>query len=102
MRMASAVLTLSLVTLTGSSTGAQSPEIRARIDAYVRALSSGSPEQFEAMAKEHCTPELLDRTSAQRQSMVTRLHDDFGEISIAHERISNPAHVELEMKSPKN
>jgi CubicO group peptidase (beta-lactamase class C family) len=102
MRVASAGLTIFLVTLTGFPATSQPSEIRARIDAYVTALSSGSPEQFEAMAKDNFTPELLDRTAAQRPTMVARLHDDFGEISIASERISNPTHVEIEMQSRKS
>lgn len=96
-----AVLTLPGLT-TRPTLYAQAPDIRARIDAYVKALSSGSPEQFEAMAKEHFTPELLDRTAAQRRSMVSRIYDDFGEIAIADERMTSPTHVELEMESKKN
>jgi CubicO group peptidase (beta-lactamase class C family) len=68
----------------------------------VKALSAGSPDQFEAMAKENFTPELLDRTAAQRRPMVVRVHDDFGEMSIANERMTSPWHVELEMASHKN
>src|SRR5579872_764022 len=88
---------LALVVLT-----TQSPDMRARIDAYVKALSSGSPEQFEAMATENFTPELLDRTAAQRRAMVTRVHDDFGELAIANDRVTSPTHVELDMESHKN
>jgi CubicO group peptidase (beta-lactamase class C family) len=81
---------------------AQPPDIGARIGAYVKALSSGSPDQFETMAKEHFTPELLERTAAQRRSMVVRVHDDFGEISVANEEMSSPTHAELTMTSGKN
>jgi CubicO group peptidase (beta-lactamase class C family) len=102
MRIACAVATLVVIALTGLPLHAQPPEIRARIDAYVKALSSGSPEQFEAMANENFTPALLDRTAAQRQAMVARVHDDFGELSIADERMTSPTHVELEMASRKN
>src|SRR5215471_3155912 len=102
MRIASAVFTCALAAFAGLPLHAQPPEIRARIDAYVKALSGGSPEQFEAMAKENFTPELLDRTAAQRRTMVTRVHDDFGEISVATERMTSAGHVELEMQSRKN
>jgi hypothetical protein len=81
---------------------AQPPDIRARVDAYVKALSSGSPDQFEAMATENFTPELLARTAAQRRSMVARVHDDFGEIAIANARMSSATHVELDIESQKN
>ena len=81
---------------------AQTPDIRARIDAYVDALSSGSPDRFEAMAQDNFTPELLDRTAAQRRSMVMRVHDDFGELTIANERMTTATHAELGMQSHKN
>ena len=32
-----------------------------RVDAFFKALASGNPDTFEAMAKEHYTPELLAR-----------------------------------------
>src|SRR5215467_13925278 len=80
----------------------QSPDIQARIDAYVKALSSGSPEQFEAMAHENFTPELIDRTAVQRRSAVLRVHDDFGELAVANERMTSPTHVELDVESHKN
>src|SRR5689334_10515433 len=83
-------------------TAPQSSDVRTRIDAYVNALASGSPDQFEAMAKANFTPELLDRTAAQRRSMIMRVHDDFGEIAIADERMTSPTHVELRVESRKN
>jgi len=81
---------------------AQPPDIRTRIDAYVKALSSGSPDQFDRMATDNFTPELLARTAAQRRSMVARVHDDFGEIAIANERMTSATHVELDIESHKN
>ena len=102
MRIAWAVATLVVIAFTGLSLHAQPPEIRARIDAYVKALSRGSPEEFEAMAKENFSPALLERTAAQRPAMVARVHDDFGELSIADQRMTSPTHVDLEMASPKN
>src|SRR5215472_11334012 len=102
MRTWAALLTIGLVVLVHPSLDAQSPEVRARINAYVKALSSGSPDQFESMAKENFTPEFLDRTAAQRRTMATRVHDDFGEISIASERMTAPTRAELEMTASKN
>ena len=64
MRISAALLTLGLAILVHPSLDAQSPEVRARIDAYVKALSDGSPDQFESMAKENFTPEYLDRIRA--------------------------------------
>lgn len=81
---------------------AQSPELRAHIDAYVKALSSGSLQQFEAMAKEHFTPELLARTADQRAGMIARIHDDFGAMEIAGETMTGPASAELQMHSATN
>ena len=102
MRISAALLTLGLAILVHPSLAAQSPEVRARIDAYVKALSDGSPDQFESMAKENFTPEFLDRTAAQRRTTATRVHDAFGEISIASERMTSPTRVELDMTSRTN
>src|SRR5215471_9339873 len=102
MRIPSAVFSCLLAALAGLPLHAQPPEIRARIDAYVKALSSGSPDEFETMARENFTPELLDRTATQRRPMVTRVHDDFGAISIANEQMTTAGHVELEIASRKN
>src|SRR6516165_9941909 len=95
MRILCAALAFALV-------AAQPPDIRARIDAYVKALASGSPDRFDAMAEENFTPELLARTAAQRRSMVARVHDDFGEIAIANERMTSATHAELDLESHKN
>ena len=102
MRTMLAVLTLTLVSAAGLPGRAQQPRTAARLDAYVKALSSGSPEQFEAMAKENFTPELLARTADQRGPMVARIHSDFGELTVATEDSSGPTHVDLVMKSNKN
>lgn len=102
MRTMLAVLTLTLVSAAGLPGRAQQPRTAARLDAYVKALSSGLPEQFEAMAKENFTPELLARTADQRGPMVARIHSDFGELTVATEDSSGPTHVDLVMKSNKN
>ena len=102
MSTATSLLTSVIVAFVGLSLAAQPPDIRTRIDSYVKALSSGSVDRFEAMAKENFTPELLERTAAQRRATVTRVHGDFGELSIANERITNPTHVELDMESRTN
>ena len=82
--------------------GGQPPEIRAHIDAYVAALSSGSPEQFDAMAKTHFTPDLLARTASQRAAMVARVHADFGAMQIARAAVTSATHVDVEMHSATN
>lgn len=81
---------------------AQTPEIRAHIDAYVTALSSGSPEQFESMAKAHFTPELLARTADQRAGMVARVHDDFGTLEIAGVTMTDTTSAEVQVHSATN
>jgi CubicO group peptidase (beta-lactamase class C family) len=56
-----------------------SAEIRARIDAFVAAITSGDPARFEAMAREAFTPEMLARRTADdRRQMIERLKADFG------------------------
>lgn len=100
--MRATCVAVTLVVFAGLGLSAQPPEIRARVEAYVKALSSGSPEQFEAMAKEQFTPELLERTAPRRESMVARVRDDFGELTIANEQMTSPTHIELAMESPRN
>ena len=101
MRTALAVCSLCCLVLS-APLSAQRPELRAHIDAYVKALSSGSADQFEAMAKAHYAPALLARNPDQRPQMVARVHADFGELSIASEDMTSPTHVELAMKSSTN
>ncbi len=102
MRPALALFTLALVTAAGLPGGAQSPQATQRANAYVRALSSGLPEQFEAMANENFTPELLAKTKDQRARMLERVYNDFGPMTIATEAAISPTHVDLGMKSDKN
>jgi hypothetical protein len=66
MRAAFVLFTSALVAIHVAPLAAQRAEIRTHIDAYVAALSSGSPDQFERMAKEHFSPELVARTADQR------------------------------------
>ena len=52
---------------------------RQRVDAFFKALASGDPDAFEAMAKEHYTPEMLARrTPADRKQMVERFEATSG------------------------
>jgi CubicO group peptidase (beta-lactamase class C family) len=102
MQIPSAVLVVVAISFSAIPLGAQPPEIRTHIDAYVAALSSGSADRFDAMAAGHFTPDLLARNADQRRQMVARVHDDFGELSITNERMTTPTHIELEMASRKN
>ncbi len=102
MRATTAVLTLAIVSLAGLPARAQPPDFAARVDSFVNALSSGSPDAFEAMAKEHYAPELLARTPEQRRSMVERIHADFGALTVTARNATGPSHVELAMKSATN
>src|SRR5258708_5771447 len=97
MRTTAALLTLTLASLAGLPLRAQGPVVRARIDAFVKALSSGSPEQYEAMARDNFTTDLLARPADQRRQAVQRVHDDFGELTIAGEDMPSPTHVDLEV-----
>lgn len=100
MRIASAILICLAAAVLPPA--AQSPEIRAHIDSYVKALSSGSAAQFEAMAKEHFTPELLARTADQRAQMAARVHADFGSLDVAAVEMTSPTHADLQMHSATN
>ena len=48
--------------------GGPPPEIRARIDAFVKAFNSGNAEEFEAMAKANMTPELHAKMPAAQRA----------------------------------
>jgi len=95
-------ITLAVIVALALLPGSQPPELRARIDAYVRAVSSGSTAQFEAMAREHFTPELLARNADQRAQMVARVHADFGEMSIAGVEMTSPTHADVTIQSRIN
>jgi len=58
-------------------------QIKARIDAFVQAVSSGDPAQFEKMVQEHYTPEYLaQRTPDERRRFIERVKGDLGTLSI--------------------
>lgn len=62
---------------------ALAPEGKTRVDAFFKALASGSPEDFEAMANEHFEPETLARrTPADRKQLVERMKADFGQLTL--------------------
>ena len=57
-----------------------------RADAFFKALASGDPDAFEAMANKHYTPETLARrTPAERRQMVERFKADFGQLTLGEE-----------------
>ena len=59
-----------------------SPEIRARISAFVAGVN-GTADAFEAMAQANFTPAALARRSAaERRQLFERLHGDFGTIQV--------------------
>jgi len=97
-----AILTALVIAAAAPPLAAQRPEFRAHVDAYVTALSSGSAEQFERMAREHFSPALLARTADQRAAMVARVHDDFGALEIVSVRMSTPLSVEVDVHSATN
>jgi len=102
MRIALPAATFALIAALAPSLGAQRPEIRARIDAYVRALSSGDSTQFESMANDNFTPELLARNADGRPQMVARVHADFGDMSIASVDMASATHADVAIKSATN
>ena len=60
---------------------------KTRVDAFFKALASGNPDTFEAMAKEHYAPDLLARrTPADRKQMVERIRGDFGQLTLGRDR----------------
>jgi CubicO group peptidase (beta-lactamase class C family) len=79
-----AMTTVVAAVLGATGLGAQgpSPEIRARISAFVAAVN-GTADSFEAMAQANFTPAALARrTPADRRQLCERLHADFGIIQV--------------------
>ena len=71
------------IVATAITAAAQPGMGRQRVDAFFKALASGDPDAFEAMAKEHYTPEMLARrTPADRRQMVERIKADFGQLTL--------------------
>jgi len=64
-------------------TGGPPPEIRSHIDALVRALNTGSSDEWEKMAQEHFSPAELKRHSVEaRKQTFDNMRRDFGTISL--------------------
>jgi D-alanyl-D-alanine carboxypeptidase len=58
------------------------PQVRARIEAFVAALSSGTAEAYEAMARDAFMPALLaKRTADERRQFVEQVRGDFGKLT---------------------
>jgi CubicO group peptidase (beta-lactamase class C family) len=75
------------------------PEARARVDAVFEALSSGSPERFEATARENFSPGLFARRSPQeRKRMVEHLRAEFGELRRERELAREGGMLELHVR----
>jgi D-alanyl-D-alanine carboxypeptidase len=74
------------------------PQARARIDAFVAALTSGSAEKFEAMARELFTPDAYSRRTADdRRQLVERLRADFGTMAVTRIEASPSGQVTLQV-----
>jgi len=59
------------------------PQARAHVDAFAHALTGLDAQAFEAMARDHFTPDLLARrTPENRKELLDRLKGDFGTISV--------------------
>jgi D-alanyl-D-alanine carboxypeptidase len=55
------------------------PEIRTLIDSFIKAVNSGSAEQFETMAKAHFSPAYLAKqTAADRARLLSEIRKQFG------------------------
>jgi CubicO group peptidase (beta-lactamase class C family) len=78
--------------------GGPPPEIRGHVDAFVKALNSGSSDQWEKMAQEHYSPAHLKRHSAeQRKQMFENLRRDFGNISVGRVEREGPDDAPLQL-----
>jgi D-alanyl-D-alanine carboxypeptidase len=100
------LIAASLVMATSIAHAAQTPTVdvqagagKARVDAFFKALASGNPDTFEAMAKEHYAPELLARrTPADRKQMVERIRADFGPMTLGRMERSKDGPMTLSVR----
>src|SRR5882672_5720409 len=84
-----------------ATVGAQRPEVKARVDAFIDALSSGATDQFETMAHEHYAPSLLAlRTSQERASVASQIHEELGTLQ-ADDVNAAPGHWEIVVHGSK-
>jgi CubicO group peptidase (beta-lactamase class C family) len=76
------------------------PEIRTLIDACLKALNSGSADDWEAFAKERFSPDLLNkRPAADRKQLFERIRGDLGTLTLDSVRRRGPdAPLELNVK----
>ena len=109
------LITASLLVAGGMTAAGQTPEVttpagqarvdvqsgvgKQRIEAFFKALASGNPDAFEAMAKQHYAPEqLARRTPADRKQMVERIRADFGQITLGAMEKSKDGPVTLNVR----
>jgi CubicO group peptidase (beta-lactamase class C family) len=70
---------------------APSPGVRAVLDAFGQALASGNADDFEAMAKRHFAPALLEKQpAAERAARYRELVAEFGRITTGSVRREGP------------
>jgi D-alanyl-D-alanine carboxypeptidase len=104
-----AVIAMMAIAAAGASGGATverqspgqgpDPHVRAHVDAFVAALTSGSAERFEAMAREHFAPDAYARrTPDDRRQLVERLRADFGTLSVSRVEASATGKVTLQVR----
>lgn len=76
------------------------PEIRAHVDALLKALNGDSAEAWEKMAQEHFSPDMLKkRTPEERQKLWQRMHGDLGKVTMERGVRKGPdAPLELHVK----
>ena len=93
-RSFAAALAAALVTIVPAAPRAQAlvgppdPEVRAVIDAFVAAITSGQADQFEAVAQQRFAPEVLARGTPQtRRAMAERIKTDYGTLTVQGVRI---------------
>src|SRR4029079_10942430 len=81
-RWAITTVVAAVLSITGPGAQGPSPEIRARISAFVAGVN-GTADALEAMAQANFTPAALARRSpADRRKLFERLHADYGTIQV--------------------
>jgi D-alanyl-D-alanine carboxypeptidase len=72
-------------------TGGPPPDVRALLDAFMKAFNSGSATEWEAMARERFSADhLAKRPADERKQMYEKLRADFGAVTLGQVRRRGP------------
>ena len=90
-----------LLLVAANTVAAQSPAMRERLSGTVRALN-GTPEEFEAYAKDAFAKALLDKeTPEQRRKLFDSIRAELGTLEPGRALREDPTHVRINVTGTK-